>query len=211
MRKQLALGLAAAFLLFALAAVAQTSGSYGQNTPSQDSQSTTTTTTQSDTTQQDQSGSMSGSSQPGSWGTQTSSSNAASSSSLEGCVVRQQTDFFLIPQSGNPVHLTDSGSANLGSHVGHHVRVQGSQSMAGLTSPGTSDTTGGATGTASGTTGGSSTSDTTGSTIGANSGSNSGGSNDMHSAATQDMQVSRVDMISESCPANWNSRWNSSR
>lgn len=146
--------------------------------------------------------------------------NAGKPASVEGCVVREETDYFLIPKSGNPIHLSGSGSNNPAPHEGHHVRVTGNETMAssgsGSSSPSGSNgagTSGMATSSnPSSEPSNESSSGAMGSNEGANgsggTGTTSGSGKDLRSAATQDMQVARIDMVSESCPSNWNTRWN---
>ena len=43
--------------------------------------------------------------------------------SLEGCIIREQNEYFLQPATGQPVKL--SSSEDLSRHVGHRVRVLG--------------------------------------------------------------------------------------
>jgi len=99
MRKYIAIAVGCVFLLFAFAAAAQMSGSSGQY----GSQSTTT---ESQTT---------------------TNSNSSGSQTIEGCLVKEQTDYFLIPQSGNPIKLEPNSSANYSGHEGHKVKVTGSK------------------------------------------------------------------------------------
>jgi hypothetical protein len=116
-----------------------------------------------------------------------SGTSTTNQSSLEGCIVKHETDYFLQPDNGQAVKL--NSSQELSQHVGHHVRVEGNVNN-GLNSN--------ATGTE------------------ANSSSASNGSYGSNSASTgkvengnsspsgtqyQTFDVTRVDMISESCPS----------
>ena len=58
--------------------------------------------------------------------TQASSGNSASAAdeSLEGCVVKQETDYFIQPVSGSRVHL-NAKNQHLSGYVGQDVRVHG--------------------------------------------------------------------------------------
>jgi hypothetical protein len=75
-------------------------------------------------------GSSSNQSSPAMSGDQSSMSQSSSASgnaaehTIEGCIVRQETDYYIQPASGQPTKL--SGSQDLASHVGHHVVVHGS-------------------------------------------------------------------------------------
>jgi hypothetical protein len=201
MRKYMVLTVAFAFLLFALGAMAQaaapgtsgattnmdssTDSSQNPNSPAGDEvqppsnpaygdpapSAQETAMAQSDSSSQGQAG---GSSSSGSMGTGMQGqapSGSSGNASVEGCIVQEETDYYLIPKSGNPIHLTPSANANPSAHVGHHVT---------------------ATGTETATSGGSSA---------------SGGGSSLSSSATQDMTVAEIDMVSESCPSNWNSQY----
>ena len=91
MRKYLAVTVALAFLLFVAGAMAQAGSQSGQ-------QGTMGT--------EQQSGQQAG--QQGSMGADQQSSSAssqASSKTVEGCIAREATDFFLVPKDGNPILL----------------------------------------------------------------------------------------------------------
>lgn len=105
-----------------------------------------------------------------------SGTSTTSQPSLEGCVIRQQTEYFLQPDSGQPVRLRSK--EDLSQHVGHRVRVQGSIENGGNgSSPSQSSST--------------------------SSNSAGQGGNGASNAGTQyqEITVSKVDMISESCPS----------
>lgn len=122
---------------------------------------------------------------PSTSSSQASSSSTASNSgqqaSVEGCIVRQQTDYFLQPENGSPIKL--NSTEDLSKHVGHHVRVEGSENSMGSSSSNTSG----------------------GSSSASNPASTSSSSN-----ANQEIQVTRVQMISETCPANIQNKINQS-
>ena len=194
MRKHLAVLVVLAFLLFVMGATAQTSSS------SEPQQPTTTTTQQStSTTDQDQG----------------KSSAKSGSDAIEGCLMKEGSDYFLIPRSGNPIQL-QVGGQDLTAHEGHRVKVRGSESSASTSGAGTSQT-GGTAGTAAGTSapsassGSQSSSGAVGqSTAGAGSqtsgsaGAVSGSGNDLHRLSEKQIMVSKVDHVADSCPANWN-------
>jgi hypothetical protein len=140
-------------LLFALAASAQTAGS-----SSGSSQSSPQTGSSSGT-----SGSMA--SQAGSQ----ASSGSDTEQMMEGCIIREQQDYYLEPINGQEVHLN---GPDVPQHVNHHVRIHGNEQ------PNQSTNSGSA---------------------GAMAGSSSSGSS---STTPPEFLVTRVDMVSESCPAN---------
>lgn len=56
----------------------------------------------------------------------------ANQQSLEGCIVKEETEYYLIPENGgNRVHLNNSD--NVAKHEGHHVRVYGQEQGSGNT------------------------------------------------------------------------------
>jgi hypothetical protein len=150
----------------------------------------------------------SGSSQYPSGSDQTSTqsgSQAESSSSMSqkgkektiaGCIVRQQTDYYIYPKSGAPQRISTSGE-NVSEHLGHEVKLHGTEqpsSQASATSP----TPGGTAGMAG------STSTQTGSgtgTTGSMAGNTAATGTGSAAASSQEFVVSRVQMVSESCPA----------
>lgn len=80
------------------------------------------------TTMWAQSSSSSGTTQSGSSDTQMQQSQASDSSqgnSIEGCIVKRETAFYIQPKSG-PATRLNAGSQDLSSHVGQDVRVTGS-------------------------------------------------------------------------------------
>ncbi|MFB3812917.1 MAG: hypothetical protein ACE14L_02310 [Terriglobales bacterium] len=243
MRKYLAIAVAMTFLLFALGLMAQTTGSSGSlsnqqsgssssqnpdNPTGSSSQSGSVSSPQSSTSDQSQSsqtgsqtgtiGSSTGSSASGSMGT---SSEAGKTRSVEGCVVREQTDFYLIPRSGNPIHLTASASENLDQYVGQRVKAHGAESswggaMTGSASPGAAGTTGAATGSAQGSMGSTQTGTTgavgaetgtrpqTGSSVGQTGAMGTSGEDRIRQAADKHLTVDRVTKVESSCPSDWN-------
>ena len=193
MRKYLTIVMACAFLLFVIGAVAQTSGQYG-------SSSTTPSTSQSPS-----SGSQAG----------TSTSGAQS---IEGCLAKEKSDFFLIPQSGNPIKLEASSGANLSEHVGHKVKISGTEMAMGNTS-GTSTTAsnagtaGGTAGTTAGSTSGTESEKSSSGAIGSQTGAtgssgsmgtSSGTGDELHKLASSEFTVSNIKHEASSCPAGWN-------
>lgn len=199
MRKYMASLVVLTFLLFALGVMAQTSGSYGQSNPpsassssseGQNSSTTTSTTTSQTTTNPQQ-------------------------ANLDGCVIREQADYFLVPQAGSPIKLQSSAGQDFSSKVGQRVKVTGSESTlsASATTPGASasagtGTSGGMAGASSGATGAQAGTGATGA-IGAPSSSTGAGtsgmatSSDLHSMANQQLDVNNISSVG-SCPSNWN-------
>lgn len=198
MRKYMASLAVLTFLLFALGAMAQTSGSYGQSNPpsassssteGQNSSTTTSTTTSQTTTSQQQ------------------------QANFEGCVVREQADYYLVPRSGSPMKLQSSAGQDFSSKVGQQVQITGNQSSlsASTGAPGASasaGTSGGMAGSTSGTAGAQTGTGATGA-IGAPSSTTGTGSSgmatgsDLHSMANQQLDVSNISSVG-SCPPNWN-------
>jgi hypothetical protein len=70
------------------------------------------------------------------------SASAGNAQTVEGCVVRQQTAFYIQPATGDKTKL-NAGNQDLSTHVGHNVRVSGNASDTGTqTSSGTQTSTG---------------------------------------------------------------------
>lgn len=159
-------------LSFALPLViAVTLAAWGQSdtTPSPGSTNQVTSPTSSSSTQSNTQESTSTQANPATSSTMAQSGTTASSpTNLEGCVIRQQTDYFLQPDTGQPVKL--NSSEDLSQHVGHRVRVQGTATS----------------------TSGNSASNPTNSTGEAHSEANS---------QSQEIVVTKVETISETCPS----------
>jgi len=160
-------------LSFALPLViAVTLAAWGQSdtTPSPGSTNQATSPTSGSSTQSNTQESTSTQANPATSSTMAQSgTNAGSPTSLEGCVIRQQTDYFLQLDTGQPVKL--NSSEDLSQHVGHRVRVQGTSTS----------------------TSGSSASNPTNSTGGeASSEANN---------QSQEIMVTQVETISETCPS----------
>jgi len=160
-------------LSFALPLViAVTLAAWGQSdtTPSPGSTNQATSPTSGSSTQSNTQESTSTQANPATSSTMAQSGiNAGSPTSLEGCVIRQQTDYFLQLDTGQPVKL--NSSEDLSQHVGHRVRVQGTSTS----------------------TSGSSASNPTNSTGGeASSEANN---------QSQEIMVTQVETISETCPS----------
>jgi hypothetical protein len=199
MRKYMASLAVLTFLLFALGAMAQTSGSYGQSNPPSASSSSTegqnSSTTTSTTT------------------SQTTTSPQQASANFDGCVVKEQADYFLVPRSGSPIKLQASAGEDLSSKVGQRVQVTGSESAlsASAGTPGASasaGTSGGMAGTTSGATGAQTGTGATGAIGAPSSGTGAGTSgmatsSDLHSMANQQLDVNKISSVG-SCPQNWN-------
>ena len=117
-----------------------------------------------------------------------SGTEASNQSSLEGCIVRQQTDYFLQPDSGQPVKL--NSSEDLSQHVGHRVRVQGTSSA------GTASSAANAAGNAAGNQAGNAAS-----AAGNAAGDAAKAAESQAGANAPEITVTKVEMISESCPS----------
>ena len=139
-----------------------------------------------------------------------SATSASGEKTLEGCIVKEQADYFIQPMSGERERLT--GSQDFASHVGHEVTLHGNeQSSSAANASGSSTTT--ASNSTSGNadrtpTSGTSSAESQNNAAGSIAG-NAGSSNATGSAAPssnstwtgKDFMVTKVDMVSESCPA----------
>ncbi len=126
---------------------------------------------------------------------------------LEGCIVQENTDYFLQPATGDRERLT--GSQDLASRVGKHVRVQGTEqsSTASAATPDAGSTTNQ---TPNSQPGSSETQNNPAGSIAGNAGSSnatgSAGNGSASSSANgnwtgKDFMVTKVETVSESCPA----------
>ncbi len=165
--------------LFAWAAYAQTSSTSQQGQSGSDTHTNATEPNNTGNTangpsaqrrsDQDQQGS---SSATGSMD-QNQSGSATSGQSMEGCIVQEETDYYLQPENGQRIKL--NGSPDVKGNVGHHVRVHGNLEN----------------GSSSGTAANSAGSQT--SEASPHSGASQAGNG-------QQMLVTRVDSIAETCP-----------
>ncbi len=142
--------------------------------------------------------------------TTTTTTTTGPSRTIEGCIVKEASDFFLIPAHGNPIELQASAGEDLKAHEGHKVKVNGVETS--LSASSASSNSGGASGTAEANTSASNKESGSAGAIGSNSGSNAQGStgvatgtgNDLHKLATQQLAVAKLTHVSETCPVNWN-------
>jgi hypothetical protein len=215
MRKYLIGVVALSFLLFALGLMAQYPGNSGQTT---NPQSGTSSSQNPNSPPGDETGKQAPSTSSGSQSSM-GSEHQGKTKTVEGCVVREESDYFLIPKHGNPVRLDGSGANDVSAHLNHRVKIHGNESAwsgagssAGTTGgtsgsmanpstsePSTSSSTAGSAGT---------TGSVSGSTSpGASASGTTSGTGNLHSVARNEIAVERIDMVSESCPANWNSNY----
>lgn len=136
---------------------------------------------------------------------QTDVGSTSQNQTLEGCVISQGGDFFLVPaSSGGLIHLS---GGDLSSHVGQHVKLNGPErgtgidtgataasSNSGSLAPGTATQTNSASGTGSNT------------TLAGNTVHNEKSSGESNSPAnsrnwSQEMTVDKVSVISSNCPS----------
>ncbi|MGZ4788158.1 MAG: hypothetical protein ACXVZX_06535 [Terriglobales bacterium] len=145
-------------------------------------------------------------------------SNNGSATALEGCVVKDKTDYFIQPASGERERLT--GSQDLSSSVGKHVRVEGSEqnSTASATGPntgstasnqmpnsvpGSSETQTNAAGSIAGNAGSPNATGTTGTsgTTGSSASSSAASNRSNGNWTGKDFLVTKVETVSETCPS----------
>jgi len=119
-------------------------------------------------------------------------SNSDTNKTIEGCIVKENTDYFIQPASGERERL--SSSQDLSSQVGHHVRVEGTEQNATASNDRNS-------------TSGSASAETQNNANGSIAG-NAGSSNATGTSASannnwtgKDFLVTKVETVSESCPA----------
>lgn len=124
--------------------------------------------------------------------------SSASEKTLDGCIVKEQTDYFIQPASGDREKLTGT---DVSSHVGHHVTLHGTEtaSAASSNSSDRSSTSG---------TGSAETQNNAAGSMAGNSGSSNatGTASNSSNPSGKDFNVTKVDMVSESCPADIQSK-----
>lgn len=208
-----------ALCLFTGMALAQSQSSTSPNSETQGTMHNGQATNPGDANSSTTSPSVSGQSSSGSVGSQPASgsstgvqgdqSNSASNSgsdsesagnsgahkTLEGCLVKENTDYFIEPMNGQREKL--NSTEDLSSKVGKKVRVEGSEqdataSSASSSSPsntsgsGSAETQNNAAGSIAGNAGSSNATGTGASAAGSNS---------------REFQVTKIETVSESCPA----------
>jgi hypothetical protein len=180
------------FALPFILAIALGAWAQSDTTPSPSSTNQATSPSSSSSTQSNTQNSTSTQANPATSSTMSQSGTSTTNqSSLEGCIVKHETDYFLQPESGQAVKL--NSSQDLSQHVGHRVRVEGNVNN-GLNSN--------ATGTESNSS--MNSSPTSNGSYGSNSASTGkveNGSSSPSGTQYQTFDVTRVDMISESCPS----------
>jgi hypothetical protein len=188
-------------LLCTAFAVAQATGSAGAGTAS--GQSSTSGSTVSDQT--------GASSRTGATdANQTSTATNDKGKTIEGCIVKESTEYYLQPKHGKLERL--SSTEDLSAHVGHQVKVHGRESKdtggssagASTTSSTSGSTAGGVSGqaTASGTTSNPTSGASGQSSVAGSSGNTSasgGMSVDKSKIGDKMITVEKVDMVSETC------------
>ena len=183
------LSLALPFIL----AVALGAWAQSDSTPSPSSTNQATSPSSSSSTQSNTQNTTSTQANPASSSTMSQSGTSTTNqSSLEGCVIKSETDYFLQPETGEAVKL--NSTQDLSQHVGHRVRVEGNvKDAVNSNASGTESNAGTNSGSASN---GSYASNSTAST-----GKVENGSSSPSGTQYQTIDVTRVDMISESCPS----------
>ncbi|MBV8477153.1 MAG: hypothetical protein JOZ36_10845 [Acidobacteria bacterium] len=149
-------------------------GAWAQSdtTPSPSSTNQATSPTSSPSTQSNTQDSTSTRANP-------ATSMSQSRTSLEGCLQRRESAYFLAPDHGQPVKL--DSAQDLSQHVGHRVRLEGNLSNGG--EPNHTYASSRAADNSTGTT------------------ARAAQSGQQADTLYQEMMVTRVDMISETCPA----------
>lgn len=175
----------AVVLVFAFAVAAQDSrGSSTSQYPSSGS-------SQSDASQQStgsmgQSGSQAGSTTSSGQ----SSTDQTAGATVEGCIYREASEYFIYPTHGSEMKVSGQ---DVSSHVGHHVKLHGSQNAAASSSANA--------GGVSGAVGDTTTSPGTQSSAQGSMAGNKGQAGSASATSGNEFVVERVDMVSATCPA----------
>lgn len=99
-------------------------------------------------------------------------------------MIKRETDYFLQPETGQPVRL--NSSRDLSQHVGHQVRVEGNVNNGATSNEAAANSSYGSNSAASGT---------------ASTGKVENGNTSPSGTQYQTIDVTRVDMISKTCPS----------
>ncbi len=103
---------------------------------------------------------------------------------VEGCIVKESADFFLLPEHGRPFKL--QSNQDLSADEGHKVVVSGKE-------------------TAMNAAAGAAAPSAPGAPVAAGSApAASGSGNDLHRLSDREMIVDHVRSVTETCPVNWN-------
>jgi hypothetical protein len=106
---------------------------------------------------------------------------------IEGCVFRRETDYYIFPTHGQPQRISNNGQS-VSEHVGHEVKLHGTEESSGATSSAGNP---------------SSEQEATTGRQGAMAGNEAGATTSAAAGAgNQEFVVDKVQMVSESCPAN---------
>ncbi|MBV8208106.1 MAG: hypothetical protein JO041_15080 [Acidobacteria bacterium] len=185
------------FTAICAAALLIPGAAFAQSGTSQTGQSSTnpgTSQSQSQTQgSQSQSGSSMGSqssSLPQSSASESSQANSGQQQTLEGCVTKKETDYFITPDNGSAIRLR--GSQDLASAEGHRARITGHYGNE------TASATAGTSQSSPGSTGGSSNSQALPQSGSANAGAGSGTAT---ASVGQDFLVTEVQATSTTCPS----------
>ncbi len=98
---------------------------------------------------------------------------------IEGCVVSESGDFFLIPERGQPFKLQATANQNLSAQEGHKVVVKGKELSA--SASGQSSAAPASAGNAANGTG-----------------------DDLHRLANRQLVADNIRSVADTCPVNWN-------
>lgn len=118
-----------------------------------------------------------------------------SQKTLEGCVVKENTDYFIQPANGERRHLT--GSQDFASAVGKHVRVKGEDENVAASNANSSNQANANSGSGS-----SETQNNAAGSIAGNAGSSNASGTGTSNSMDHDFFVTKIETVSESCPAN---------
>ncbi len=134
------------------------------------------------------------------------STSAGAEKTLDGCIVKEQTDYFIQPASGDAERLIGS---DVSAHAGHHVKVHGSEAAGSGSSASNSSASSSERTATSGSASTEAQNNSAGSMAGNAGSSNASGNSGFASGdkwTGKNFSVTKVDMVSESCPADIQSK-----
>lgn len=105
---------------------------------------------------------------------------------IEGCIAKEQSDFFLIPQKGAPFRLQAGANQDLAGQEGHRVSVSGKWLSASAARDSNAN------------------SNTQSGSVAEQQSPTAGTGNDLHSLSQRELVVDNVKSVADTCPVNWN-------
>lgn len=123
--------------------------------------------------------------------TTTTTTTVGPEHNIEGCIAKEQSDFFLIPQRGEPFQLQAAASQDLAGQEGHKVMLSGKWLSASAQQSANANTNANA-------------NMQSGAVAGQQQPAGTG--NDLHQLSKRALVVDNIRSVADTCPVNWNPR-----